>query len=133
MKTNTIKTEKIQAYLNDCLNMEAYEKERTWNNFLDAFNRKYGFMVNRIGKINAMIEYLQGLPSGIDIAFYYVDIFEVMKKWGLYKDYNNFNDLPDVFINNMNNIYWNLIAVNIFNLAKKEENKIINDLSITKL
>jgi len=47
-----------------------------------AFYAEYSWMVDRAGEQKALAEWLQGLPSAINIDFYNHKILELAVKWG---------------------------------------------------
>lgn len=89
MKTSTNAFLKIFIdYLNEAIDCECLEisedasiLEKT-NAVLETFRAEYGFRISQIGERGAFIEWLQGLPSYIDIYFYHNDIIGVAKRWG---------------------------------------------------
>lgn len=44
------------------------------NKLYEVFKSEYGFMIDRVGEINAFKEWLQGLPSTLTVPFYNHDI-----------------------------------------------------------
>ena len=53
--------------------------------FRERFHSEYDWEIKRKGERKALEEYLRGLPSTIDIAFYNHDIIELGVKWGKLK------------------------------------------------
>ena len=49
---------------------------------MQTFKAEYGWLVERKGQFHAMTEWLQGLPSAINIAFMNYDIIELAKGQG---------------------------------------------------
>jgi hypothetical protein len=47
-----------------------------------TFNSKYGHEIKRYGQQKAFENWLQGLPSSFNVAYEYVDIIAIGKKWG---------------------------------------------------
>lgn len=47
-----------------------------------AFYAEYGWNVERVGEQKALIEWLQGLPSAINLPFYNHDILKLAVKFG---------------------------------------------------
>jgi len=77
-----------EAYILAVISNENYsqqelttEKEKL--QFLyDTFIAEYGWHIKRYGMQKALCEWLQGLPSAINIAFYNHDIIALAKQWG---------------------------------------------------
>lgn len=44
------------------------------NKLYEVFKSEYGFMIDRVGQVNAFKEWLQGLPSTLTVPFYNHDI-----------------------------------------------------------
>ena len=85
---------------NDCY---LYDKIKTLYNI---FKREYGFMIPRIGKEKAFAEWLSGLPSVLIVPFYYYEILENAKNYGLtIKDEDLF---CSEYFNNLSNAYFTL-------------------------
>lgn len=77
------------------------------------FVEEYGFMVKRYGMKKAFIEYMQGLPSWLDIPFYYDDIQDLLYSLGFdeVKDMDSdelakywYDLISDIFIKPFNNV-----------------------------
>lgn len=64
----------------------------------------------RMCVLDLLREWLQGLPSAINVAFCYSDISEIGKKMGYYKDARS----EARFINN----WWSILAKQILRLAR---------------
>lgn len=85
---------------NDCY---LYDKIKTLHNI---FKSEYGFMIDRIGKEKAFSEWLSGLPSVLTVPFYYYEILENAKNYGLIiKDEDIF---CSEYFNNLSNAYFTL-------------------------
>lgn len=51
--------------------------------FLEStFNSEYGFFIERHGRQEALTQWLQGLPSALNIDFCNSDILDLAVKWG---------------------------------------------------
>lgn len=62
----------VRRYLLNCDEITIVEmKER--------FYKEYGYMIRRIGELNACIEWLRGLAINVD--FYYCDIVKNLAEW----------------------------------------------------
>ena len=83
----------------------------------DTFNSEYGFPDNirRYGtKQNCFAEWLQGLPSCFNVAFYYADIIALAKLWGSIPE-NATEAQEDKICNN----WWRYLADQTFQLFRK--------------
>jgi hypothetical protein len=60
--------------------MYLYDKIKTLYNI---FKQEYGFMIERVGEVNAFKEWLQGLPSVLTVPFYNYDIINNAREKGL--------------------------------------------------
>lgn len=58
-----------------------YDKIKTTYNI---FKNEYGFMIERVGEVNAFKEWLMGLPSILTVPFYNYDILENARKAGFF-------------------------------------------------
>jgi hypothetical protein len=80
----------------------------------DRFNSEYGWRVNQVGKIAAMIDWLQGLA--LNIEFYNDAIINLAVKLGSI-DENPSEKLQDRVIEN----YWNFMANIILSFETKRK------------
>lgn len=76
------------------------------NKGFERFLDEYGFMVNRYGIKKSFIEYLQGLPSWLDIPYYYTDIENLLYSMG----FDEVRDMDDEKLSK----YWYDLISNIF-------------------
>lgn len=51
-----------------------------------TFMNEYGWNVKQVGQYEALVSWLSGLPSAINIAFYNCDIIKLGNQWGLLKE-----------------------------------------------
>lgn len=80
----------------------------------NTFKNEYGWAIARYGEVGAMREWLQGLPSSINIAFTNHDILELAETWGYY-DLPMTNAQKATVLRN----WFNMIAVKTFQLFRK--------------
>tara|TARA_A100001201_G_scaffold136517_1_gene125595 strand:- start:43 stop:411 length:369 start_codon:yes stop_codon:yes gene_type:complete len=73
------------------------------NYIFDRFNSEYGWRVNQVGKVTAMVDWLQGLA--LNIEFYNDEIINLAIRLGSI-DENPSEKLQDRVIEN----YWNFMA-----------------------
>lgn len=92
--------------------MYLYDKIKTLYNI---FKQEYGFMIERVGEVNAFKEWLQGLPSVLTVPFYNYDIINNAREAGLLTstsdDWYKEKD-EDSFLDR----YWIRLAQAFFNL-----------------
>ena len=111
-----------KSYILDCLDSEddltdkSLTEQEKINYLFDRFNSEYGFMVQRVGKQNALAEWLSGLAISID--YYYEDIIKLAIKMGSIDD-NPSEELQGRVCNN----YWNFMANIILSLEPKNKTK----------
>ena len=109
-----------KSYILDCLDSEeelinkSLTEQEKINYLFDRFNSEYGFMVQRVGKQNALAEWLSGLAINID--YYYEDIIKLAVKMGSIDD-NPSKELQERVCNN----YWNFMANIILSLEPNKE------------
>ena len=107
-------------YILDCLDSEddlidkSLTEQEKLKYLFDRFNSEYGFMVQRVGKQNALAEWLSGLAINID--YYYEDIIKLAVKMGSI-DANPSEELQERVCNN----YWNFMANIILSLEPNKE------------
>jgi hypothetical protein len=87
--------------------MYLYDKIKTTYNI---FKKEYGFMIDRVGELKAFSEWLSGLPSVLTVPFYYNEMIQNAKDFGVViKDEdefcnNYFNRLSQAFFTLKNNL-----------------------------
>ena len=87
----------VRKYLLNCEEITIVEmKER--------FLNEYGYMIRRIGQMNACIEWLRGLAINVD--FYYCDIVKRMAEWLDDTEENQWRYIDE----RGDDLYWMLIA-----------------------
>ena len=89
-----------------------YDKIKTTYNI---FKKEYGFMIDRVGEVNAFKEWLQGLPSVLTVPFYNYEILENARKESLLQSESNdwFKEREEEkFLDN----YWTRLSLAFFNL-----------------
>jgi len=84
------------------------------NYIFDRFNSEYGWRVNQVGKVAAMVDWLQGLA--LDIEFYNDEIINLAIRLGSI-DENPSEKLQDRVIEN----YWNFMANIILGFESRKE------------
>jgi len=110
--------ENYKNYILDCIGSEddlinkELTKEEKIKYLFNRFYSEYGFMVERVGKQNAIAEWLSGLA--INIPYSYCDIIELAKNLGS-ADHNLSSVQEDRICEN----YWNFMAYMILLLEKE--------------
>jgi hypothetical protein len=117
--------------------LSAYDVVDTWTNFFNIFKKEYGFRIPQIGEVNTMIEYLQGLPSTLNIIYTYYDISELcfnrFNRHGIKYTSGKGEEKIKASDRSYNNFYWYALAVNIFKLQELEQNEVISDTKIQNI
>ena len=80
-------------------------------NIYFIFKKEYGFMIERVGELNAFKEWLQGLPSVLTVPFMNYDILQNAKDAGIVIN-NQVNQ--DRYIDT----YWSRLAQAFFTLKE---------------
>ena len=120
MKLTTKQEQQYNTYLLDSIDFDGFDFVAPTNNkekllkFFEVFNTEVGYNIARIGEFNALTEYLQGLPSCINIVFTNYDILELAKKYGSLS--KNSTDKEDQKI--LDN-YFSFMANNLIKLKNK--------------
>ena len=107
-----------KKYILNCIELDCEEKElktdqEKINYIFDRFNSEYGWNIERVGKHQAMIEWLQGLA--LDIEYWNDNIVPLAIKLGSI-DENPSEKLKTRVINN----YWSFMANIILGFEPKK-------------
>ena len=87
---------KIVNYCLSCLNFEDYDEPATIENLFKHFESVLGHDIKRYGYKGAFIGWMQGLPSLLDMEYYYYTIMPILDFWGI--NYNeDTNDIGKLF------------------------------------
>jgi hypothetical protein len=96
----------LKRFIIDSIHFEDYpnvmEKDKLIKGF-EQFKEEYGFMVERYGLKKAFIEYLQGLPSWLDIPFYYDEIDNLLYSLG-------FDEVRQMDSDELSKYWYNLVS-----------------------
>ena len=92
---------KIVNYCLSCLNFEDYDEPATIENLFKIFEIEKCYDLKRYGYKDAFIGWMQGLPSLLDVEFYYHKIMPILDFWSV--DYDE--DADDMGI-----IFFSLVA-----------------------
>lgn len=90
------------GYANDCY---LYDKIKTLYNI---FKSEYGFMIDRVGNVNAFKEWLMGLPSVLTVPYWNHEILENARKSGI--------EIDERFEDGFLDRYWLRLAEAFFTL-----------------
>lgn len=77
-------------------------KERKYfGTMYNIFVSEYGYFINKIGFRNALIEWIKGLPSCVDVPIYNGEVIEFIEKHELKISYLKFFDHVGLSISNI--------------------------------
>jgi hypothetical protein len=82
--------------------------------FFNQFYQEYQWQIARVGELQALIEYLQGLPSTIHLPIYYYDIIQLAKKFESIPENASEKDQMKICEN-----FYNFIANKLIQLKRK--------------
>jgi hypothetical protein len=82
--------------------------------FFNQFYQEYQWQIVRIGEMQALIEYLQGLPSTIHLPIYYYDIIQLAKKFESIPENASEKETAKICEN-----FYNFIANKLIQLKRK--------------
>jgi hypothetical protein len=78
-------------------------------NIYFIFKKEYGFMIERVGELNAFKEWLQGLPSVLTVPFMNYDILQNAKKEGfVFENEQQENKFIDAYWSRLSNAFFTL-------------------------
>lgn len=108
---------KLEQYLIDCIDNSGYDAKplATVHGKLAFLRRtflaEYGWRVAQVGETKAIADWLAGLPSAINIAFYNHDVLELASPYKLDLLKENASEIAqDKFLNN----WFNLLATRLY-------------------
>ena len=114
----------VKSYIVDCINSSGRGLEKEPETPFDkvqflkkCFESEAGWNIARAGKVRAMTDWLQGLPSCLSIEFSNYEILELAKKWGSLPEEPTENEKDRIIEN-----YWNLMANKTLQLFDIKEN-----------
>ena len=100
----------LEKFLEDRIDFEGYDirvnPNRKISQLYDVFEDEYGWAIKRMGERKALIEWLQGLPSTIDIPYYYDEINNLLYALG-------FDEVKEMEDDEVSEFYYDLIAKTI--------------------
>jgi hypothetical protein len=100
----------LKKFLEDRIDFEGYNLDKNPRNKIsqlyDVFEDEYGWAIKRMGERKALIEWLQGLPSTIDIPYYYDEINNLLYALG-------FDEVKEMEDDEVSEFYYDLIAKTI--------------------
>jgi len=117
MKTNN-KLHPVFTYLMEAINFKGSDLEKL-HSVLIAFNEEHNFDNNkrRLPNLqNRFADWLQGLPSAIDIEYYNFDIIQLAKKWEAIPQ-NATEKQEQKILDN----YWDFMSCKFFQLCKQNK------------
>jgi len=102
--------DQLKKFLEDRISFEGYDFKSKVNNkftqLFEVFEDEYGFAIKRYGLKKALIEWLQGLPSTIDIPYYYYDISNLLYALG-------FDEVKEMEDEDLSDFYYSIVAKTI--------------------
>lgn len=96
----------LTRYVRDNISFEGYDEYKNVHKSgrietcIDVFKDEYGWAIERYGLKKSFIEWLQGLPSCIDIPFYYDDIENLLYALG-------YDEVKDMDERDISKLYYN--------------------------
>jgi hypothetical protein len=100
----------LKKFLEDRIDFEGYDirvnPNRKISQLYDVFEDEYGWAIKRMGQKKAIIEWLQGLPSTLDIPFYYDEISNLLYALG-------FDEVKEMEDTEIGDFYYDLLAKTI--------------------
>jgi hypothetical protein len=100
----------LKKFLEDRISFEGYgikvNPNRKISQLYDVFEDEYGWAIKRMGEKKAIIEWLQGLPSTLDIPFYYDEISNLLYALG-------FDEVKEMEDTEIGDFYYDLLAKTI--------------------
>lgn len=115
--------EKIKSYILAAINFEGDNgetfttEEEKITELMRRFTAEYWHESNRAyygTMTKAMASWLQGLPSGIDHAYYYDDIDSLLTDWGYIKETSR-----ESTIDRQRDQYWLYLSGSLISIAKR--------------
>ena len=100
----------LKKFLEDRIDFEGYDirvnPNRKISQLYNVFEDEYGWAIKRMGEKKALIEWLQGLPSTIDIPFYYDEISNLLYALG-------FDEVKEMEDTEISDFYYDIVAQTI--------------------
>jgi hypothetical protein len=100
----------LKKFLEDRIDFEGYgikvNPNRKISQLYDVFEDEYGWAIKRMGEKKAIVEWLQGLPSTLDIPFYYDEISNLLYALG-------FDEVKEMEDTEIGDFYYDLLAKTI--------------------
>jgi hypothetical protein len=100
----------LKKFLEDRIDFEEYgikvNPNRKISQLYDVFEDEYGWAIKRMGEKKAIVEWLQGLPSTLDIPFYYDEISNLLYALG-------FDEVKEMEDTEIGDFYYDLLAKTI--------------------
>lgn len=96
----------LKRYVEDSLSFDGYDeyknipKSNRIETTIEIFKDEYGWAIERYGLKKSFIEWLQGLPSCIDLPYYYDDMKNLLYALG----YDQVQDMED---QDISKLYYN--------------------------
>lgn len=116
-----------KAYILKNIDTEGYNMEPTPKNVIKIFKSEFNWQIKNKGIRNAFIEWCEGVPSALNLKYYYNEVNDILEnefnallydkvlttdKEGTKKEYKQNEDDNKQFKH-----YLNLIMINLFDMA----------------
>ena len=102
--------DQLKKFLESNIEFEGYDFQTKLNNkftqLYEVFLDEYGWAIKRYGQKKALIEWLQGLPSTIDIPYHYYDISNLLYALG-------FDEVKEMEDDDLSDFYYSIVAKTI--------------------
>jgi len=105
-ESDTNPYDELRKFLNDSFYFEDYgipEGRNKFETFYNIFVDEYGWEIKRRGEKGALVEYLLGLPSAIDIPYYYNDIENLLYSLG-------FDEVKEMEDDQLSKFFFDMVA-----------------------
>jgi hypothetical protein len=80
---NNLDSTVFKNYLHSIIDLSGHNLDNTFSNLYDTFISEFGHEVKAFGEKNAFMHWTEGLPSCLDMVFYYDDINEFFRSIGV--------------------------------------------------
>jgi len=122
MTTIYLATKAVKKYLISNMDVAGYDLPAAKNEqeliaqVYNIFKSEYGYMVQRLGELEAIKEWLMGLPSSVSIVFSYYDIEVKLNEFDMLHEHSK-NETKERLVTD----WFQILACNLYKLFKKGE------------
>lgn len=97
----------LKRFIEDKIEFEGYnfktDDRRKIGQLYDVFLDEYGWSIERHGEKESLIEWLMGLPSCIDLPYYYNEISDLLYAIG-------FDEVKDMEDDELSDFYYDIVS-----------------------